>query len=135
MARRRFRAPAEGVAEILQFVLPLAEAAGIEATRLGHLELAVEEWVVNVGKHAYRERPGAVEVAVRRDASAFVVELEDEGPPFDPTAAPAPDVGAPLEARRPGGLGILLIRRLLDGVGYERRGRRNVLTLVVNRPV
>jgi len=122
------------VAEVLQFVLPLAAAAGIEATRLNHLELALEEWVVNLCKHAYRERPGAIEVAVRRGAHALVVELGDDGPPFDPTSAPPPDVEAPLDARRPGGLGILLIRRLLDGVGYERRGHRNVLTLVVNRP-
>lgn len=130
---RTFLAPIEGVTEILPFVMPLAEQAGIAKARLNHLELAIEEWVVNVRTHAYREHPGTLTVIVRRDGSSFVVELEDNGPPFDPTAAATPDVNAPLEMRRQGGLGIFLIRRLLDEVEYERRGAHNVLTLTVKR--
>ena len=53
----------------------------------------------------------------------------DAGAPFDPTAAPAPDVGAPLEARPIGGLGLLLVRRSVDALAYARVDGHNVVTL------
>jgi anti-sigma regulatory factor (Ser/Thr protein kinase) len=55
--------------------------------------------------------------------------VTDHGVPFDPTAAPAPDITLPAEERSIGGLGIFLTRTLMDGFRYERVGGTNVLTL------
>lgn len=86
---------------------------------------------MNLCTHAYGGREGAIEVAVRRGDGQLLIEIIDEGPPFDPTASAEPDVALPLEQREPGGLGLLLLRRMTDGVRYSRDGGRNVVTLVV----
>jgi serine/threonine-protein kinase RsbW len=58
------------------------------------------------------------------------VTIEDDGVAFDPLARAAPDVTADLDEREIGGLGIHLVRTLMDGMTYERRGERNVLVIV-----
>ena len=60
----------------------------------------------------------------------LVLTFSDDGVPFDPIAAKTPDTSAPLEQREIGGLGIHLVRNLIDEASYERKLGRNVLTLV-----
>ena len=95
------------------------------------LDLALEEWVTNLCRHAYRQQGGTIEVAVRSGDGGFVVEIADDGPPFDPTTRPDPNVEGSLAERELGGLGIMLIRRMVDQVRYRREGERNVLSLAV----
>jgi serine/threonine-protein kinase RsbW len=112
-------------------VTGLAAEAGAPAEKVARLDLAIEEWATNVCRYAYRGGSGSVWVAVRRDGDAIVVELSDEGSPFDPTAAAEPDVSVPLSERSPGGLGLLLMRRMVDQLSYKRDGHRNVVTFAV----
>jgi serine/threonine-protein kinase RsbW len=119
------------VGEILSFVTGLASEAGVTPDKIARLELAIEEWATNVCRHAYRSEGGTLSVAVRSDGEAFFVELGDDGSPFDPTAAKDPDVSLPLADRTPGGLGLMLMRRMVDAVHYRREGDRNILTLAV----
>ncbi len=109
----------------------LAAEAGVPPERVARLDLAIEEWATNVCRYAYRGEDGSVWVAVQRDGPTLVVELSDEGSPFDPTAAAEPDVSLPLSERSPGGLGLLLMRRMVDELSYRRDGHRNVVTLAV----
>ena len=60
----------------------------------------------------------------------LTMTIADDGVPFDPLGAEAPDVDAPLEEREIGGLGIHLVRNLVDDASYHRRIDRNVMTLV-----
>lgn len=115
----------------MSYVTDLAGEVGFAAEKLSRLNLAVEEWATNVCRHAYRGEGGTLSVAVRRDDKALVVELGDEGRPFDPTTAKEPDVSLPLEARTPGGLGLMLMRRMVDEVHYRREGNRNIVTFAV----
>jgi sigma-B regulation protein RsbU (phosphoserine phosphatase) len=93
--------------------------------------LAIEEAVTNVMLYAY---PPDVKGEVRIDMSAndllLLVNIYDNGAPFDPTAMPEADVTLPLEKRRRGGLGIFLMRKLMDSVSYERIEDCNVLTMI-----
>lgn len=109
----------------------LAGEVGVPPERVARLDLAIEEWATNVCRHAYRGEDRSVWVAVRHEGPTLVVELTDEGSPFDPTAGPEPDVSLPLAERSPGGLGLLLMRRMVDELSYRRDGHRNVVTLVV----
>jgi len=65
---------------------------------------------------------------------ALTIEMVDDGKPFDPlTDAPVPDVNAPMEERPIGGLGVFLVRKLMDELTYRREEGRNHLTLVAYR--
>ena len=75
---------------------------------------AVDEATTNVILHGYRGGPGWVEVAAERVGDRIVVTVTDEAPSFDPTRVPEPDLSVPPERRRPGGMGIHLIREATD---------------------
>ena len=95
------------------------------------MTLAVEEAVANVINHGFAGPSSSCQIAVRLDISAACVaaEIIDNGRPFDPTAAPDPDLSLPLEERQPGGLGIHLMRQLVDRFEYRRSAERNILLL------
>ncbi len=96
----------------------------------GELQVALEEVASNVIKHGFRD--GATHtftVALSADADCVTAVVTDDAPAFDPLARAEVDIALPLEARPIGGLGIHLVRHLMDDVAYERRGARNVLTL------
>ncbi len=106
-------------------------AAGIDAGHVSALALAVEELLVNLVHYGRDGLPGPGEVCVhlsRRD-DALVLVFEDDGNPFDPTATPDPNVDASLEEREIGGLGLYIIRALME-MSYVRVGPRNRVTLV-----
>lgn len=93
-------------------------------------QLAVEEAITNVIMHGYRYRPGGIAVTCRASHGLIEVQIEDSAPPFDPLSLPEPDLSAGLDNRRIGGLGILLIRRVMDEIVYRYEDGKNVLVLV-----
>jgi len=95
------------------------------------LSLAFEELLANVVHHGFAGRDTAgerVDVELRREGERVLARIEDGGAAFDPTAAPAADVDLDLDARRIGGLGVHLVRALVDELAYRRQDGRNILT-------
>lgn len=92
------------------------------------LHVALDEIVNNVVRHAAPRHPH-VDVRLGIDDTNVEVTVEDDGEAFDLHDAPAPDVTLPIEQRRVGGLGIYLVRQLMDDVQYRRSGGLNRLTL------
>ena len=91
--------------------------------------MALDEIVANLVRHAAAGAgTPAFDLWFRRDGDVIEVTVADDGPAFDPLARADPAVTLPLEARQPGGLGILLVKSLMDDVRYERT-TRNMLTL------
>jgi anti-sigma regulatory factor (Ser/Thr protein kinase) len=94
--------------------------------------LALEEILVNIISHAYA--PGEAKTiefsAAFRDALLYL-RFEDSGPPFDPTRAPEPDTNQKLDDRPIGGLGLHLVRKMVQRMAYERRGDKNVLEISI----
>ena len=128
---KTFAASMETIPDIVGFVSETASAMGVHPKRVMHLELAVEEAAVNICSYAYEIPPGEVTIRISRETEVVRIELVDAGVPFDPLAADAPDIRSELENREVGGLGIFLIRRMLDEVHYSRSGDRNILSLAV----
>ena len=95
------------------------------------VNLALEEAVSNVMLYAYSEG-GSGQVLVEADKSPdkVVFTISDSGKPFDPTAQAEPDITLSAEERPIGGLGIHLVRQIMDEVKYERTNDKNVLRLV-----
>lgn len=97
-----------------EFKLPPTEALSFE--------LALEEVFMNVVMHgSHADRAPRVKVSMTLLDGSVTLTVEDDGPPFDPLSLPAPDLTASLEARRVGGLGVFLVRQVMDSVRYERR--------------
>jgi serine/threonine-protein kinase RsbW len=96
--------------------------------RLCHdLHLAVHEATVNIIEHAYENRAdGRIDISILVDTGKIEITLRDQGISFDPDQVPEPNLDEPQE----GGLGVYLIRRLMDEVTYQSDGSGNTLRLV-----
>jgi len=117
---------------LVEFVQEACERTGADASSCFALRLAVEEVCTNLMRHAYRGREaGPIEVGVSGAPGRIVVTVTDFAPPFSPDDAPVPDLDAPWEERRIGGLGWHLVKSVVDEVRYEARANAgNRLTLV-----
>ncbi len=118
--------------ERLAWVLrDFANAHGISPRAIHAVDMALEEHLTNVFRHAYGGADdGEARVRLVRTGRSMEVEVEDTGPAFDPTAVGGVDVTVPLEEREVGGLGIHLMRRFLDGLEYRRETGRNILRMI-----
>ena len=122
------------IPRLQRFVQIVARHAGLDDALAMSLNLALEEAVSNVLLYAYPpETDGQVDIdaVVREDRIDFTVS--DSGIPFDPTTAPEPDLSADLKDRPVGGLGIYLVKRIMDQVSYKRKKGKNILSMTKKR--
>src|SRR5262245_24524511 len=96
---------------------------------LFQLQVVLEEVASNVIRHALPAGERRFLVRLEAAGGDLVAEVEDDGPPFDPLSRPEPDLSLPPAERPLGGLGVVLVRRLMDDVDYRRDRGRNVLRL------
>jgi anti-sigma regulatory factor (Ser/Thr protein kinase) len=99
-------------------------------------QLAVEEAITNVIVHGYGETgiTGDIAIICRATRGIVEIQIEDTAPPFDPLSLPEPDLTSDIDDRQIGGLGIFLIRRVMDGIVYRYENNKNILVLVKRRP-
>lgn len=119
------------IPQLADFVETIAQEKHLSQSLAMGINLALEEAVSNVILYAYpKETDGLVDVEaiLRKDSLEFIIA--DNGVPFDPTAAPPIDISLPAEERSIGGLGIHLVRELMDSVSYERKDEKNYLIMV-----
>lgn len=120
----------EEVMRAVEALQEFAPAQGVPEKLVFGLALALEECGSNVVNHGLkRDADKTFCVSFGREADAFVMELRDEGPAFDPTAAPSRKTAAE-DDDLPGGWGIQLVRRYMDDIQYRREAGQNVLRLV-----
>ena len=118
------------IPRLTDFVDEVCEAMNFDMNTTMKLNLAVEEAVVNVMDYAYPEgTTGDVTVDVEADDEWLTFVISDCGIPFDPTRKKEVDITLSLEERRIGGLGIHLVRQIMDSISYERKDGINLLTL------
>ena len=116
---------------LAEFVETICESAGVSHSLMMNLDLALEEAVTNVMLYAYPEgTAGQVEVESMSEDGLLTFQIRDAGAPFDPTQQADADVTLGVQERPIGGLGIFLVRQIMDEVRYERKNDKNVLTLV-----
>ena len=119
------------IPRLIEWVASCCGAAGVTGDLALKLALVLEEAVMNVISHAFagRRPPHTIRVSLEVGTAIIAAEITDNGRPFDPSTAPPPDLSAPLEQRDPGGLGIHLIRTMMDRVDYRRAAGQNILWL------
>ena len=107
-----------------------AAAHAIPARVAFEINLALDEVLTNIISYGYDDGgEHAIHVSLSADAGQLVVTVEDDGRAFNPLDAPAPDVDQSVEARPIGGLGIHLVRKVMDGLEYARRQGKNHLVM------
>ena len=98
------------------------------------INLVLEEIGLNIIDYAFENGSHEFEINVTSDAEAVTIEAIDDGRPFDPLReTPEPDLDAPLDCRPVGGLGVYLVRTLMDRSDYQRIDGKNCLTVVKYR--
>ena len=125
----------EVLADLVAAIEALGEDDGWSGDLTFRISLVVDELAQNVVDYAYNDdAPGDVEVVVTSRDETVVIEINDEGKPFDPlTEAPDPDLTSPIESRPIGGLGVHFTKTLMDDVEYRRESGRNRLRIVTRK--
>src|SRR5574339_1226550 len=128
----QFSASFEYLDEIREFVGDIARQGGFGDKDVYNIQLAADEAASNIIEHAYEGvSNGVLEISCGVRDSAITIIMVDHGESFDPSAIPMPDLKADLSDRKIGGLGIFLMRKLMDEVHYEARAdKSNVLTMI-----
>ena len=108
---------------------------GASERGIHHAELALDELVTNVIRHAYAGNPAQrpIDVTATIDAERIVLAVEDEGPEFNPGDATEPEIPTRMEDARPGGLGLRLLRLASATLAYDRRDGRNRVVVAIDR--
>lgn len=131
---RTIRVPArlQCLADAMSFLERASNDLSLPPRATHQLQLVAEEAFVNIVEHSTC-RMGCASVTttltLRAEGDGYTLLVQDDGRPFDPTRLPPADVRASLAERKPGGLGVHLIRALMDSVRYTSEGGLNTLTL------
>jgi phosphoserine phosphatase RsbU/P len=113
-----------------QSLTEFGQRHGLAPKVVHDLNLALEEILTNTISYGYPDkREHEIKVRLSAQPGEVRAEVEDDGQPFDPLAAPEPDTAKSLEERTIGGLGIHLVRKLMDNLEYKRQGERNLLIM------
>ena len=121
----------ETIPQLNEFIDTVAEEIGLDMSLTMSLNLAIEEAVVNVMEYAYPEgEQGNVDIEVIANDKWLTFIISDNGIPFDPTTQEDADTTLSAEERPIGGLGIFLVRQLMDSINYQRKDGKNILTLI-----
>jgi len=132
MQSLHFSAKFEFLDEIRDFVGSIARAGGFTDKDVYNIQLATDEAASNIIEHAYEGvSDGVLELSCGMQGNALRVVLVDHGEPFDPSEIPMPDLKADLSERKIGGLGIFLMRKLMDEVLYDSQPNKNSNTLTM----
>src|SRR5512132_3558810 len=128
----RFAAQFEYLDEIREFVGDIARQGGFGEKDVYNIQLATDEAASNIIEHAYEGvSNGVLDLSCGMKGDVITIILVDYGEPYDPSVIPIPDIKADLSERKIGGLGIFLMRKLMDEVHYEpRKDKSNVLTMI-----
>jgi anti-sigma regulatory factor (Ser/Thr protein kinase) len=114
-----------GVRQAVQAFERFGRAHGLSHGAIWRFPLALDEILSNIVRHGLGGRQAAIDLTFSLDGEVVIVEIVDPADAFNPLLAPPPDTSSPLEQREPGGLGIALVRQLMDDTHYERRNERN----------
>lgn len=108
----------------------IGEALGLSRRCLFEVNLALDELFTNIISYGFDDQSEhTIRVCISADNNLLTVVLEDDGIPFNPVARGSPTISCELEECKVGGLGIHLVKNLVDEVAYRRCGEKNVLTL------
>jgi len=130
MSKKNFKVVMDNLEEMIQFIL-LETKTIVDSGKIDYqLRLVSEEALINIINYAYDKERGELKIDCETlNNDTIFIEISDTGTAFDPLQKEDPDITLPVEERRVGGLGIFIIKNIMDTVDYKREGGKNILTL------
>jgi serine/threonine-protein kinase RsbW len=120
----------EELARLEGFLVKLGGEWGLEPSMVLSLNLVLEEALSNVIFYGFEdESKHVIEIGFAKTGNELLISIIDDGREYDPTVKPDPDISTPVEERQIGGLGIFLIKKIMDTVEYQRKEDKNHLIL------
>ncbi|MFW5961874.1 MAG: ATP-binding protein [bacterium] len=134
MPTLKLEAVEKNLDKMIDFILSGVEKTNVPDKKnyLNKIRLAAEEALVNIINYAYGDQIGFVEIRYFfiEESKSFVIELIDEGIAFNPLEKKDPDISIPMEERQIGGLGVFMIKNIMDNVEYKREEGKNIFKMV-----
>lgn len=128
---KKFFLSKETFDDVTAYIAERCSAAGCDEATVDHIVIASSEILANIDTYVY-ENGGEIEVMTKCRDRRMTVVFKDNGKPFDPLSAQEPDVTLPLSKRRPGGLGIFIVKKLMSDISYIYENDQNVLTIEID---
>ena len=131
MASMTVEATIENIPAVTDFVNGELEKLDCPPKAQTQIDIAIDELFGNIAMYAYTPEtgPATVSIDVEEDPLSVIITFIDNGVPFDPLSSEEPDISLPVEQRKIGGLGVFLVKKIMDDVTYEYREGRNILRI------
>ena len=132
MPTKRFSCSLHNLEKISDYIISCANQAGLNEAEIYEVQLAVDEAATNIIEHGYgMECPSRIDVTCEYLENGLKVVIYDDADPFDPSKVPEPEINVTLDEIKPRGLGIFIMRKMMDEVNYESSpDRGNTLTMI-----
>jgi len=132
MATKRFTCSLQNLEKICDYVTECAKQANLNESEIYAVQLAVDEASTNIMEHGYgQECPNRIDITCEVLDNGLKVVIFDDAEPFDPGTVPEPDLNVSLEEVKPRGLGIFLMRKMMDDIKYASDPKQgNTLTMI-----
>ena len=128
----KIRAVAENMSVVTDYLTECLEKKGIPEKHIYALNIAADEIFSNIAKYGFTHEAGEVDILVETGESGVRLTFTDSGRPFNPLEADDPDITKKAEEREPGGLGIFMVKKLMDKTEYRYENGRNVMSVFKN---
>ncbi len=119
----------ENIATVTAFVDEVLEKINCPAKTQMQINIALDELFGNIAQYAYAPETGKVTVQAETGEGMIRITFIDQGKPYNPLEASEPDTTLTAEERGVGGLGIFMVRKIMDGVSYTYQDRQNCLSI------
>jgi serine/threonine-protein kinase RsbW len=134
MHTKRFTCSLQNLEPICDYISDCAKKAGLNESDTYAVQLAVDEASTNIIEHGYgRECPSRIDITCEVMEDGLKVVIYDDAAPFDPGSVPEPDFNVSLEEVKPRGLGIFLMRKMMDEVHYESSPEKGNTLIMIKR--
>ena len=124
----------ENLHEVIDFVNKELEKTGCSPESINEIDIAVEEIFMNIVNYAYKPNTGKVHISVYI-TDKTIIRFEDTGRPYNPLEQESPDLDTNAASREIGGLGIFMVKNIMDYMEYSRLDDKNILIITKNPPI
>ena len=130
--KKKFIAVKEELDNVIKFINNEIEK-DVDKKTLMKIDVVIEEIFVNIASYAYKkEEEGFANISIKNENNKIVITFEDSGIPFNPLLKENPDITLSAEKRKPGGLGIYMMKKMMDNVEYMYKDNKNILIIEKN---